>query len=190
LSIRPEEKVVFKIKKRVAMIALGLGGAMLLPAGASAEDGSSARAKAEVTQAVRAAEKLLAQGVSPETFANALYADDVVMSGGAPGAKHGKQAVIKEVKDWFDYMGPEGIKTCRYTVEDPVLASSTTVSSFLNLSCKGNLPSVAQDQSKAELYKANGANVAQDLDYTEVYVWKKYPQGWRVALEMWVPGKF
>ena len=165
---------MLKTKIQSAVRPLALAAAAIVANGAAADTAKSGDSKAEVIRAVRAAEQLLAQGVDSKTFVHALYNDDVVMVGGdKPGAKHGSQAAISEVQAWFDYMGPHGIKTCKYTIEEPIIASATSVSSFLQLSCKANPPNVTTDQF-----------------YTEMYIWTKTAQGWRVALEMWAPGKF
>jgi ketosteroid isomerase-like protein len=164
---------MFKKAGFVAALPLVLGGSALLATDASADPPASGDSKAEMIQAVRAAEQLLARGADATTFVHKLYSDDVVMVGGSEGAKHGTAAAIKEVQAWFDYMGPNGIKTCKYTIEDPVLASTTTVSSFLMLSCKANPPTLTKD-----------------VYYTEMYIWKKTSKGWQVALEMWAEGKF
>jgi ketosteroid isomerase-like protein len=161
------------IKRKILITGLALAsGASLLMNGASAASDPASVAKAEVTKAVRAIEERVERGVDATTFVHELFTDDVVIVGEHPGAQRGAQAEIESVQAWLDYLGPS-IKTCKWKIEEPVIASATTVSSFIVLSCKANPPSVPKDEV-----------------YTTLYIWKKYPQGWRVALEMWNPGQF
>jgi ketosteroid isomerase-like protein len=173
LSFLTGVRYMFKRNIVGAASAAWLVGVLMFSQAAFAEDAATAKARVEAKQAVEAAQKLLQSGASAEDFVNAVYADDVVMIGGTPGAKRGKAAALAEVKAWFNYMGPNGTKGCSYTMEDPAVVSPNSYASFLNLHCKANPPSVNKDE-----------------DYTETYVWKKTPTGWRVALEMWAEGKF
>jgi ketosteroid isomerase-like protein len=158
---------------KAALSATLFTGVVLFAQAASAEDAAAAQARVDVTQMAAKAQGLFEKGASAEAFVNAVYDDNVVMMGGTPGAKKGKAAVLVEVKKWFDYMGPGGIKGCKYTMEQPAVVSATTYASFFNLHCEANPPYV----------KEAG-------DYSEMYIWKKTPQGWRIALEMWLEGAF
>jgi len=123
---------------------------------------------------VHEVEQAFIRGDDPETVSRLLYADDVVLLGQDDAhAAHGMQAAIGEVKDWYDSLGPNGQKTCKFKIVEPAVASTTTFSSFMLLHCDANPPKLPQ---------------AQELRM--MYVWKKLPQGWRVQLEMWAPGKF
>jgi hypothetical protein len=156
----------------IAAMSLILGGP-LLPCAAQADDAVTDHTKAEITQFLHSVERSLARGDDEVQVAKMLYADDVLMTGeGEEGATRGMSAAIADVKGWMDSLGPGGAKTCRYTVVDPVVASGTTFTSFLVLRCKANPPVLKEDQVLRMMYG-----------------WKHVPQGWRVVLEMWAPGK-
>jgi ketosteroid isomerase-like protein len=161
------------IERKITLTGILLAStALLWMKDVSAAFDPAAVAKAEVTKAVRAIETRLEQGVDPATFVHELFTDDVVIVGDHPGAQRGAQAEIEAIRAWFDDLGPSR-KSCKWQIQEPVVASATTVSSFIVLSCKANPPKLPYDQV-----------------YTTLYIWKKYPQGWRVALEMWNPGQF
>ena len=134
---------------------------------------AQAQSRAAVESVLRAVEAALARGDTAEKVTKMLYADDVVITEDEPGSMRGIAAATKGVQGFFDALGPGGGKGCKFNIIDPVVASSTTFSSFLFLSCKAN-PPVLKD----------------DLDMRLTYTWKKLPQGWRVVLETVQAGKF
>jgi hypothetical protein len=128
--------------------------------------------KVEVITVIHAAEERLHRGVDASTFFDNFYAPDVVMIGGdgIPRVERGKAALLKVLQGWFDAMGSVGLRTCRYAVEEPVMASPTLVTTLMLLSCE------APNSGHAEAS-------------TGLYVWSMTAAGWRVAQEVWVPGK-
>jgi ketosteroid isomerase-like protein len=146
---------------------MGIGDAM-------AAESVAAKSRAEIERVLAAVEQGFARAEDATTLSKRLYADDVVMVGeGATLASRGMKAAIQDVQEWYDSLGPNGMKTCKYTIADPVVASSTTFSSFMLLHCAANPPKLPDGQ-----------------DLRMMYIWKKGPKGWRVALEMYAPGKF
>ncbi len=127
----------------------------------------------QIEQALQAIEKALARGDSAAALSKMLYAEnDLIAGAGEDGSTRGMAATIKDFQEWIDSLGPGGTKGCKYTIVEPVVASATTFSSFLQLHCKANPPVLPKDQ-----------------DWRLMYIWKKQPEGWRVVLEMYVPGK-
>jgi len=141
---------------------------------ASASGQVAAQAKREIEQALRGMETLQERGADGKELSKALYAEEIVIVGeGDSKAQRGLAAATAETQGWLDSLGPNGVKTCKFTLVDPVVASRETFSSFVLLHCKANPPVMREDQ-----------------DLRMMYIWKKYPQGWRVVLEMFAPGKF
>ena len=127
----------------------------------------------QIEDALKSLEMSLARGDSATVVAKSLYAEEDLLTGeGEDGGTRGMTATIKDVQGWMDSLGPGGTKGCKYTIVDPVVSSSTTFSSFLLLKCKANPPVLKADQ-----------------ELRMMYVWKKFPVGWRVVLEMYESGK-
>jgi hypothetical protein len=163
---------MFNLHPLLIGVAVLLAGAAL-PTAAHADVDDTSKTKGEITQFLHSVEQALARGDNETQVAKMLYADNVLMTGeGEEGGTRGITAAIADVKGWMESLGPGGAKTCRYTVVDPVVATSTTFASFLVLRCKANPPVLPDDQVLRMMY-----------------AWKKMPQGWRVVLEMWAPGK-
>jgi len=129
--------------------------------------------RVEINQALQTLEQALARGEDATKVSKRLYADqDLLVGEGDTGATRGMKGTVVDVQGWYDSLGPGGTKGCHYTIEDPVVSSATTFTSFILLRCKANPPTLASDQ-----------------ELRMVYAWKKLPEGWRVVLEMWAPGK-
>jgi hypothetical protein len=127
----------------------------------------------EIAQALKTLEQALARGEDATKVSKRLYADqDLLVGEGESGATRGMKDTIVDVQGWYESLGPGGTKGCHYTIEDPVVSSPTTFTSFILLRCKANPPTLMSDQ-----------------ELRMVYAWKKLPEGWRVVLEMWAPGK-
>jgi ketosteroid isomerase-like protein len=156
-----------------AKFFLALGGVALGVGTVSAADSVGGKSKAEIARALAAVEQSFARGDDATTVSKLLYADVVMVGEGDAAAKRGMKAAIDEVQGWYESLGTNGQKTCKYTIAEPVVATRTTFSSFMLLHCKANPPVLPKDQ-----------------ELRMMYIWKKGPQGWRVALEMWAPGKF
>ena len=153
--------------------ALGATAAALSGVFFAAPPAAQAQSRAAVEGVLHSVESAMGRGDTAEKVTKMLYADDVVITEDEPGSMRGIAAATKGVQDFFDALGPGGGKGCKFTIIDPVVASSTTFSSFLFLSCKAN-PPVLKDE----------------LDMRLTYTWKKLPQGWRVVLETVQAGKF
>jgi ketosteroid isomerase-like protein len=140
----------------------------------AANHSSSSTTESQIQAAVHAVEEGFVREDDPVTLSHRLYADDVVLLGEDDAhAAHGMAAAIEEVKGWEKSLGPDGLRTCKYTLVKPGVASRTTFSSFMLIHCAPNPPVLPQGQ-----------------DLRMMYVWRKLPQGWRVELEMWAVGKF
>lgn len=114
------------------------------------------------------------EGESAEQLARRFYTDDVVIIGeGEQHPSRGIAEAVRAMKEWNDYLGPGGQKKCRFDLENPVVASGSTASTFVVLSCKANPPTLKKDEKIRQLF-----------------VWTKTPQGWKVSLEMWQSGGF
>ena len=166
---------MIKTSTLMVPIALLFCGAISIPEmAAPADQNTASRSKSEIALALHAVEEAFGRGADGEELARMLYADKVTMIGeGEDKASRGMATAIVDSKGWLETLGPNGEKTCKYTIEEPVVASSTTFSSFLLLRCKANPPVLPQDE-----------------DLRMMYVWEKSSKGWRVVLEMWAPGKF
>jgi ketosteroid isomerase-like protein len=162
-------------KTVVVSIPLAIVMSMGLPMTARSADAVAAQAKAEVAEALHRLEGAFEDGANGAKLAELLYADDVLMVGeGEPGSSRGIKTAASDTDDWIKSLGgPNGEKSCKYTIEEPVVASRTTFTSFLLLTCKANPPALPQDQV-----------------LRMVYAWRKTAKGWRVELEMWAPGRF
>ncbi len=155
-----------KIVAATAAVAASLA---LVARPASAADST----RSQIEASIHKVEKALARGESAKVISKMLYAQDDLLTGEAEkGGTRGMAATIKDVQAWMDSLGPGGTKGCKYKLVDPVVSSATTFSSFILLKCKANPPVLKEDQ-----------------DLRMMYVWKKFPHGWRVVLEMYEPGK-
>lgn len=126
----------------------------------------------EVQDALRAVERAFQSEASPAALAALLYTSDVVIVGeGDAKATRGITAAVKDVQGWYDSLGPHGQRTCKYTLVMPIVQSESTFSAFYLLHCSPNPPIHPKDEQ-----------------LRMIYAWRKEPQGWRVALEMWAPG--
>lgn len=142
---------------------------------ASADEATVHSSRAEVEKVMRAAEKLFAAGAnaSAKDLASLLYTPDVVIVGeGDAQAKRGMANAVTDVQAWYDWLGPDGQRTCTYTMTTPVIASGTMLAAFTLLHCGANPPAHPKE-----------------VEVRVLHVWNKGPQGWRVELEMWAPGK-
>jgi ketosteroid isomerase-like protein len=131
------------------------------------------QSRAAVEKVLHSVEAALTRGDTAEKVTKMMYAEDVVIAEDEPGAMRGIASATKGVQDWIASLGPGGGKGCKFTLVDPPVASSTTFTSFLALSCKAN-PPVLED----------------DMNLRLLYSWQKFPQGWRVVLETVQAGKF
>lgn len=130
--------------------------------------------RAEIQDALTKQQAANADGLDAAGLARRFYTQDVVIIGeGEKAPSRGIDAAIKAMQDWNDYLGPGGQKKCTFELEDPVIGTGDTASSFVVLGCKANPPKLAKDEIIRQLF-----------------VWKRTPQGWRVALEMWQAGGF
>lgn len=135
-------------------------------------------AKADTLQEIKAAmatvETALMGGASPAKVAELLYAPDVVLIGeGEASVTRGLKAATTMLEEHWKGLGPDGQKYCKLSLSgEQAVSSSTTYAAFLVLHCKPNPPATKEA-----------------MDFRTVYVWKKLPQGWRVAIEMWGLGK-
>ncbi|MBL8267628.1 hypothetical protein [Steroidobacter sp.] len=139
---------------------------------------TSVAARADTLQEIKAematVETALMGGASPAKVAELLYAPDVVMVGeGEAGVTRGMKSAVQALEEHWAGLGPDGQKHCKLTLTgEQAVASATTYAAFLVLHCKPNPPATKEA-----------------MDFRTVYVWKKLPQGWRVAIEMWGVGK-
>jgi ketosteroid isomerase-like protein len=141
-------------------------------AAVAAEPAVAAQIKAEIEVALHSQERANANGENAEQLSRRFYAEDVVMVGeGDPHVKRGMAAAIVEMDEWMQSLGPQGQKGCHFHLEDPVIATQTTASTFVTLTCKANPPYLKEDETVRQLF-----------------VWKRSSQGWRVAMEMWGNG--
>jgi ketosteroid isomerase-like protein len=134
---------------------------------------AQAQSRAAVESVLRAVEAALARGDTAEKVTKMLYAEDIVITEDEPGSIRGLAAATQGVQGFIDSYGPGGGKGCKFTLVDPAVASSTTFTSYLSLSCKANPPVLKEN-----------------MDLRLLYSWKKLPQGWRVVLETVQAGKF
>lgn len=161
---------------RIPGFLVGLGTAIAIGGAAVADCRSTTpNPTAEIRAAIDAFQAAVTRGESAAAAAELLFAPDVIMVGeGEAGSRRGIKIAIAEMEAHWAAMGPGGIQKCAKLklAEDTAVYSAETYASFLELHCEPNPPAV---------------NEAQDVRM--VYVWKKLPQGWRVALEQWGVGK-
>jgi hypothetical protein len=126
------------------------------------------RVKGEIEAALRAQEAANVNHETGQQLARRLYAPDVALVGsGEPHIRHGIASAEKSVEAWRQSLGPDGQASCKFELQEPLVASETTASSFIILSCKA---------------------APHDSPIRMMYVWRLTDVGWRVALEMWEPG--
>jgi ketosteroid isomerase-like protein len=161
------------IRSVAAAAALAASCLGLLPQRASAGAPIEDATRAQIEQALRSVEQALARGNSAVSISKMMYAEDDMLAGeGQAGSTRGIAGTIKDFQEWIDSLGP-AVRTCKFAIVGPVVASTTTFSSFVQLHCNANPPALVKDQ-----------------DYRVIYVWRKQPDGWRVVLEMYLSGKF
>jgi ketosteroid isomerase-like protein len=164
---------MYSIKSVVAAASLAALFAGSIAPSSSATTATADGTRIDIERALQAVEMALARGEGSTALSKMLYSqDDLIIGEGEGGGSRGMAATIKEFQEWIDSLGPGGTKGCKYTIVDPVVASATTFSSFLQLHCKANPPVLSKDQ-----------------DWRLMYVWRKQPEGWRVVLEMYISGK-
>lgn len=161
---------------RIPGILIGLGAAVAIAGAAVADCGPTTHnPTGEIQAAIDAFQAAVTRGESAAKAAELLFAPDVVMVGeGEAGSRRGIKIAIAEMEAHWAAMGPGGIQKCARLklAEDTAVYSAETYASFLELHCEPNPPAVSEAQ-----------------DVRLIYVWKKLPQGWRVALEQWGIGK-
>jgi ketosteroid isomerase-like protein len=159
-------------KSGVAATFLGLCfGLQSQPSSAAAPVEDATRTQIENT--LRSVEQALVRGDSATAISRMMYAENDMLTGeGQEGSTRGMTGTVKDFQEWLDSLG-SAVKTCKFSIVDPVVASSTTFSSFVQLHCNANPPALTKDQ-----------------DYRVIYVWRKQPEGWRVVLEMYLSGRF
>jgi ketosteroid isomerase-like protein len=124
----------------------------------------------EIRATIEATQIAIANGVSPAEFSRMLYSPDIIEVGeGLQDPTIGIENATTAVADHWASIGPEGLKNCELSLADyPGVFSETIYASFVVLRCKANPPKVMEAQNIRCLY-----------------VWKKLPQGWRVAMFQW-----
>jgi ketosteroid isomerase-like protein len=151
---------------------------ILLFGGFLSQSSSAATPSADVTRsqielALQAIEEALSRGDSATAISKMMYAENDRLTGeGQSGSTRQIAGTIKDFQEWLQSLGAGGAKGCKFTIVDPVVASSLTFSSFVQLHCSANPPVLPKDQ-----------------EYRVLYVWRKEPVGWRVVLEMYLTGK-
>lgn len=153
-----------------ALIAVSL----IAGAGAAAASAGGPSPRDEIKAGLDAQYAAILAGISAAKFAEMLYAPDVVIVGeGDTGLQRGIKTATAEVEAHWASLGPNGVKKCKISLaDDTAIYSANTYASFGVLHCEPNPPATKQAG-----------------DYRVLYVWKKLPQGWRVALEQWGIGK-
>lgn len=161
---------------RVRQVLVGLVSAVAIAGTAVADcDSTTPNPTAEIRATIDAFQAAVTRGESAATAARLLFAPNVITVGeGEAGSRRGIETAIAEMTAHWAAMGPGGIQKCDKLklAADTAVYSADTYAAFLELHCEPNPPAV---------------NEAQDVRV--LYVWKKLPQGWRVALEQWGVGK-
>jgi uncharacterized protein YbdZ (MbtH family) len=154
-------------------VFLGAAAALLAAAAAGAGPEAS-ETRHQIEAAVGKIQAAVQGGQSAAQVAELLYTNDIIIvgEGGAPAAR-GRQAALAAMEAHWASLGPDGVKRCKLALaDDPGVASAETYASFFVLHCDPIPPSAEQIP-----------------DVRGIYVWKKTPHGWRVALEQWGIGK-
>lgn len=154
-------------------VLFGAAAAFLAMTGAEAGPAES-QIRHQVAAAVDEIQAAVQGGKSAAQVAELLYTNDIIIvgEGGAP-ASRGKHAALAAMEAHWASLGPGGVRLCKLALaDDPGVASAETYASFFVLHCDPVSPSAGQIP-----------------DVRGIYVWKKTPRGWRVALEQWGMGK-
>ena len=140
----------------------------------AAADPTESDPREEVVAALEATNAAVRGGISPTGLAEMLFAPDVISLGeGEIVATRGIKANAAAVAEHWAGSGPDGQKKCTQALtDDPGVFSGDTYASFFTHHCDANPPAVTEA-----------------VDIRGIYVWKKLPQGWRVALVHWGVGK-
>lgn len=147
---------------------------VIVPATVAFADVAGQTTREEIRAHVDSVQAAVMRGASAAQVAQLLYAPDVLVVGEKEAVPtRGMQAATKAVEaDWAG-LGPDGQKRCILSLgSDPGVGSDTVYAAFVTLHCEPN-PPTSQEVS----------------DFRTLFVWKKLPQGWRVALEQWGTGK-
>jgi ketosteroid isomerase-like protein len=165
--------MVKKTSSLIAALPLMILGVTFLVRPAAALDAVTAKAQAEIVKVLEHIEELNNRGEDLTKVSHMLYTDDVVVIGTHDTrAARGINEAIEGVDVWRKTLGTApGPKMCHHVLKEPFIASATTFASFMIDHCPGNPPVVTKD-----------------YDARLLLVWKKLPQGWRIALEMWADG--
>lgn len=159
--------------RSVMAISLILLFGRCLSQSSSAATPSADATRSEIELALRTIEQALARGDSATVISKMMYSDNDRLTGeGQSGSTRQMAGTIKDFQEWLESLGPGGAKGCKFTIVDPVVASSLTFASFVQLHCSANPPVLAKNQ-----------------EYRVLYVWRKLPDGWRVVLEMYLSGR-
>lgn len=138
-----------------------------------AETPGAEATRSQIEFALRTIEQALSRGDSAAAISKMMYDENDRLTGeGQSGSTRQMAGTIKDFQEWLESLGPGGAKGCKFTIVEPVVASSRTFSSFVQLHCSANPPVLPKDQ-----------------EYRVLYVWRKEPEGWRVVLEMYLTGK-
>jgi hypothetical protein len=127
--------------------------------------------KRELAQVLQHVADALRTGASATQFSELLYSPDLIVVGeGWPRAIRGIEAFLPDLTSLLDGWGPNADLT--FTIVDPVFDGADVATTLV------------------DVYVAPKKTTALAEYYRVVYAWKRLPQGWRVAAEMYTVGSF
>lgn len=128
----------------------------------------------EILAALDTLNAAYSRGASTAELTELLYVPEVVIVGeGEKTPKQGLQGGAAEVDAFVRSLGHEGIKSCKAKLVGPEVSSAETFASFVSFHCDAQPP-----------------GQPQPIEARLLWVWKKAPHGWRIALEQWGMGKY
>lgn len=127
--------------------------------------------RVELAAVFRQAADALRAGASAVEFSRLLYVPELVVVGeGWPRAIRGVDAFLPDLAALLDGWGPNADLT--FSIIDPVLHDGDVATTLVDVYVAPKKPTAV-----AEYYRV-------------VYAWRRAPQGWRVAAEMYTVGSF
>jgi len=156
-------------KPAVAVRWAGAGVLMITSSLVMAGPAQTSATRDQIAKALQVITDGVQNGDSAATMARKLYAKNILIIG--EGEAHAAQGIDEAAQDtqaFWDSLGPDGAKSCKFQMVEPSVQSRDTYTSFLLLNCKANPPALTKAVTVRLLYS-----------------WKKLPAGWRVVLETW-----
>jgi hypothetical protein len=157
-------------KPRYAFLAGVLIGGMIAisPTGKAAESAASDPARAGIERTLDKVNALLKQKASAQDIADALYEDDLMVTG------EGEKSLYRDLKSFMEPLAHylEGGERCALRLVDPIRHSGSLAVAFVFEHCAPEKAGEAGEDARI------------------MYVFRNGTKGWRATMETWSWGTF